>query len=293
MQKQTFHRPEELKRVLQFAVGRQLTLSRPLVMGILNVTPDSFSDGGRYASTDAAVEHALQMEQSGADIIDIGGESTRPGARPVEEEKELKRVIPVIQRLRDLSDIPISIDTYKANVAKAALEAGADMVNDISGLRFDTKMLPLIADRRVVVVIMHMQGSPREMQVDPHYDDCVAEILEFFKRRITLCTKQGIDKSKIILDPGLGFGKRLIDNINILSRFDEFTQLGVPVMVAASRKSFIGMLHDTDKAADLRLGGSLSAAIVGVMKGGAIVRTHDVAETVEALKVLQAVKDSK
>ena len=293
MQKQTFHRPEELKRVLQFAVGRQLTLSRPLVVGILNVTPDSFSDGGRYASTDTAVEHALRMEQDGADIIDIGGESTRPGAKPVEEEKELKRVIPVIKRLRDLTTIPISIDTYKANVAEAALDAGADMVNDISGLRFDVRMLPLVADRRVVVVIMHMQGSPREMQVDPHYDDCVAEILEFFKQRIDLCTKHGIDKSKIIIDPGLGFGKRLYDNVDILNRFEEFTQLGVPVMVAASRKSFIGMLHDTQKEAHHRLGGSLSAAIVGVMKGGAIVRTHDVAETVEALKVLQAVKESK
>lgn len=293
MQKQTFHRPEELKRVLQFAVGRQLTLSRPQVMGILNVTPDSFSDGGRFATTDAAVEHALQMEQSGADIIDIGGESTRPGAKPVEEEKELKRVIPVIKRLRDLTTIPISIDTYKANVAEAALDAGADMVNDISGLRFDIRMASLVADRRVVVVIMHMQGSPREMQVDPHYDDCVAEILEFFRRRIALCTKQGIDKSKIIIDPGLGFGKRLNDNVEILSRFEEFTQLGVPVMVAASRKSFIGMLHDTEKEAHHRLGGSLSAAIVGVMKGGAIVRTHDVAETVEAIKVLQAVREAR
>ena len=293
MQKQTFHRPEELKRVLQLAVGRQLTLSRPLVMGILNVTPDSFSDGGRFASTDKAVEHALRMEQDGADIIDIGGESTRPGAKPVEEENELERVIPVIQRLRDLSDIPISIDTYKANVAGAALDAGADLVNDISGLRFDTNMIPLVAERRVVVVIMHIQGSPREMQVDPHYDDCVADVLEFFRRRIDLCVKHGIDKSKIVIDPGIGFGKRLNDNLDILSRFDEFTRLGVPVMVAASRKSFIGQLHDAEKDAHLRLGGSLSAAIVGVMQGGAIVRAHDVAETVEALKLLQAVKESK
>lgn len=293
MQKQTFHRPEELKRVLQFAVGRQVTLSRPLVMGILNVTPDSFSDGGLFATVEVAVEHALKMEQSGADIIDIGGESTRPGAKPVDEEKELKRVIPVIKRLRDLSDIPISIDTYKANVAEAALDAGADMVNDISGLRFDTRMLPLVADRRVVVVIMHMQGSPRAMQVDPHYDDCVAEILAFFRRRIALCIKQGVDKSRIIIDPGIGFGKRLNDNLEILSRFEEFTQLGPPVMVAASRKSFIGMLHDTEKEAHLRLGGSLSAAIVGVMKGGAVVRTHDVTETVEALKILQAVREAR
>ncbi|MCK4372987.1 MAG: dihydropteroate synthase, partial [candidate division Zixibacteria bacterium] len=211
MQKQTFHRTEEIKKVIQLTPGRQLTLTRPLVMGVLNVTPDSFSDGGRYATVDSAVEQALRMEQFGADIIDIGGESTRPGAKPVDEEKEMKRVIPVIERLRNLSDIPISIDTYKAHVAEAGLDAGADMVNDISALRFDTNMALLIAQRRVPVVMMHMQGSPRDMQVDPHYDNCVAEILEFFRRRISICTKQGIDKSKIIIDPGLGFGKRLSD----------------------------------------------------------------------------------
>jgi dihydropteroate synthase len=293
MQKQTFHKPEELKKVLQFSVGRQLPLSRPLVMGILNVTPDSFSDSGQFASVEVAVEHALRMEHDGADIIDIGGESTRPGAKPVDEEKELERVLPVIKRLRDLTSIPISIDTYKAHVAEAALDAGADMVNDISGLRFDPKMAALVAERRVVVVIMHMQGSPREMQVDPHYDDCVAELLEYFRQRIVFCVEQGIDKSKIIIDPGIGFGKRLNDNIDILNRFEEFTQLGVPTMVAASRKSFIGMIHDSGKEAHHRLGGSLSAAIVGVIKGGAIVRSHDVAETVEALKVLQAVREAR
>ena len=293
MQKQTFHRPEELKKVLQFSVGRQLPLSRPLVMGILNVTPDSFSDGGQFASTEVAVEHALRMEHDGADIIDIGGESTRPGAKPVDEEKELERVLPVIKRLRDLTSIPISIDTYKAHVAEAALDAGADMVNDISGLRFDSNMASLVAERRVVVVIMHMQGSPREMQVDPHYVDCVAELLEYFRQRIVFCVEQGIDKSKIIIDPGFGFGKRLNDNIDILNRFEEFTQLDVTTMVAASRKSFIGMIHDSGKEAHHRLGGSLSAAIVGVIKGGAIVRSHDVAETVEALKVLQAVREAR
>jgi dihydropteroate synthase len=174
-------------------------------------------------------------------------------------------------------------------VAEAGLEAGADIVNDISALRFDTKMLPLVARRQTPVVMMHMQGSPRDMQVDPHYEDCVTEIVVFFQRRIALCTAQGIDQSKIIIDPGIGFGKRLSDNLEILHRFDAFCKLGVPVMVAASRKSFIGMLHDREKPADQRLGGSISAALLGVLKGGAIVRTHDVAETVEALKVVHAV----
>ncbi len=292
MQKQTIHKPEELMQVIPISNGRQLNLSRPLVMGILNVTPDSFSDGGRFNKVDKAVEHALHMQQDGADIIDIGGESTRPGARPVAEEDELNRVIPVIQRLRDLSDIPLSIDTYKSGVASAALDAGVDLVNDISGLRFDTNMIGLVAKRKVPVIIMHMQGSPREMQVNPHYTDCVAEIIEFFRQRIALCAKHGIDKTKIILDPGIGFGKRLSDNIDILNRFEEFTHLGPPVLVAASRKSFIGMLHDSDKEPDERLGGSISAAVLGVMKGGAIVRTHDVPQTVEALKLLQAVREA-
>jgi len=289
MQKRMLHRADESEPAIPIKPGHRLTLARPLVMGILNVTPDSFSDGGRYAAVDSAVEHALRMEQSGADIIDIGGESTRPGAKPVDEEKELKRVIPVIERLRSLSDIPISIDTYKAPVAAAALEAGADIVNDISALRFDTRMLPLIAQRQTPVVMMHMQGTPRDMQVDPHYEDCVNEIVEFFRRRIALCVAQGVDKSKIIIDPGIGFGKRLVDNLDILRRFEVFTELGVPVMLAASRKSFIGMLHENEKPADQRLGGSISAAVMGVMKGAAIVRSHDVAETVEALKVLHAV----
>ncbi len=292
MQKQTFHRPEEIKRVIPIAPGRQLTLSRPLVMGILNVTPDSFSDGGRHATIDAAVEHALRMEQDGADIVDIGGESTRPGAEPVGEDKEKQRVIPVIQRLRDLTDIPISIDTYKAGVARAALEAGADIVNDVSALRFDTDMADVVAHHKAPVVLMHMAGDPHNMQNDPQYRDCVEELLEFFEERIAFCSRQGIDKTKIIIDPGIGFGKRLSDNLEILSRFRKFTRFSVPVIIAASRKSFIGMLHDGEKPAHDRLGGSLAAAVTGVMNGAAIVRAHDVAPTVEAMKVLQAVTET-
>lgn len=291
MEKHTLNRKEEIKPVLQFRPGRQLELSRPLVMGVLNVTPDSFSDGGRFATVDKAVEHALHLEEQGADIIDIGGESTRPGAEPIDEEREISRVAPVIRRLRDLSDIPISIDTYKAATAEAALKAGADMINDVSACRFDTAMFHVLAEHHTPIVLMHMQGTPRDMQVNPHYDDCVSEIRTFLHGRIERCMAQGIDKSKILIDPGLGFGKRLADNLQILQRFDEFTSLGVPVVLAASRKGFIGMLHNSDKPADRRLGGSLAAALIGVLAGAAIVRAHDVEQTVEALKVVQAVRN--
>ncbi len=277
---------------IRLADGRTLSLERPLVMGVLNVTPDSFSDGGRFSTPDLAVEHALRMEEEGADIIDIGGESTRPGAKPVPEDKELQRVIPVLRRLRDLSDIPISIDTYKAGVARAAINEGADIVNDVSAMRFDTYMIPLLADTGVPVILMHMLGSPRDMQVDPHYDNCVKEICAFFEKRIKIATDHGIDKSKIVIDPGLGFGKRLEDNLEILARFERFLDLGVPVLVAASRKSFIGMIHNPDKPADQRLGGSLAAAMLAAQKGARVIRTHDVAQTLEAVKVFQAIRES-
>ncbi len=275
---------------LHLAHNRKLPLNRPLVMGVLNVTPDSFSDGGRFATTDKAVEHALRMEEDGADIIDIGGESTRPGADPVSEEVECTRVMPVIERLRDLTDIPISIDTYKATIAEKALKAGADIVNDVSALSFDTRMFSVVAHTKAHVILMHMQGTPREMQANPSYEDCVTEVKVFLRRRIDRCVQQGIDLSHIIVDPGIGFGKRLSDNLEILARFHEFTTLKVPVVLAASRKSFIGMLHDPDRPVDQRLGGSLAAAVAGVMAGASIVRVHDVAETVEALKVVQAIK---
>ena len=292
MQKQTFHRSEEIKSLIRIAPGRQLPLSRPLVMGVLNVTPDSFSDGGRFSTVESGVEHALRMEEDGADIIDIGGESTRPGAKPVPEEKELNRVIPVIQRLRDLTDIVISIDTYKAGVAEAALDAGAEIVNDISALRFDQNMADVVAKRKTPVILMHMLGTPFNMQENPHYGDCVKEIIAFFSERIDYCVQNGIDKSQIIIDPGLGFGKRLSDNLEILSRFREFTQFSLPVLVGASRKSCIGMLHNSKQAAEYRLGGSLAAMAVAISAGAAIARVHDVFEAVEALKVLQAVRET-
>lgn len=291
MQKQIFVKAEEIKQVIPLAPGRQLELSRPLVMGILNVTPDSFSDGGRYGSLEKAVERALQMESEGADIIDIGGESSRPGSEPVTLEKELKRVIPVIRALKNYTKIPISVDTYKAEVARRALEAGAEIVNDISALRFDPAMVTLLAEKKVPVILMHMLGTPRDMQEDPTYKDCVAEISEFFTERVLFCAEMGIDKSKIIIDPGIGFGKRLSDNLEILSHLGEFKKLALPVMVGASRKSFIGMLNPESTSPDRRLGGSIAAAVAAVLNGADIIRVHDIAETVEALKVIQAVKD--
>jgi dihydropteroate synthase len=293
MPKQTLHRPEEIRRVIPLAKGRQLELSRPLVMGILNVTPDSFSDGRPYgASTDEWVLDALRMETEGADIIDIGGESTRPGAEPVSEEEEQRRVLPVIKALRERSHVPVSIDTYKDKTARAALEAGADIVNDISALRFSPGMAALVAERKVPVILMHMLGTPRDMQTDPHYDDCVGEIAAFFDERIAFCARVGIDKSKLVLDPGIGFGKRLSDNIEILAGLAAFKRFGLPLLVGASRKSFIRMLHPGDAPPARRLGGSVAAAAAAVINGADIVRVHDVFETVEALKVLQAIRET-
>ncbi len=292
MQKQKLSRSEEIKPVIQIAPGRQLELSRPLVMGVLNVTPDSFSDG-RAASVDQRVERALQMIEEGADIIDIGGESTRPGAEPVPLEEELSRVIPVIDQLRAQSDIVISIDSYKAEVVRLALDAGAGIVNDISAFRMDDRLAPLVAERKAPAILMHMQGEPRTMQKNPHFDDCVRELIAFFHERIGHAVEHGIDKSKLILDPGIGFGKRLQDNLDILSRLAAFKTLGLPILVGASRKRFIAMLHDADRPAAERLGGSIAAAVIAVNNGAAIVRAHDVAPTVEALKVLQAVRGTR
>ena len=291
MEKQTFRRPEEIKRTILIAPGRQLTLTRPLVMGILNVTPDSFSDGGKYTSVDDAVGHGLRMVAEGADIIDVGGESTRPGAEPVSAEQEMERVIPVIERLHAQSPVVISVDTYKAAVADAGVAAGAEVINDISALRFDEDMAAVVSLRKVPVVLMHMLGTPRSMQVNPSYGDCVAEIGQFFNERLLYCRKCGIDKTKVILDPGIGFGKRLRDNLEILANLPMFYEFKLPILIGASRKSFIGMLHDKETAAEDRLGGSIAAAVVAVAHGASIVRVHDVAPTVEALKVLVAIGD--
>ncbi len=291
MPKQILVKTEDIKRVIPLSPGRQLNLSRPLVMGILNITPDSFSDGGRYYTVDKAVERALQMEAEGADIIDIGGESSRPGSEPVSVKEESERVLPVLKVLKNHVKIPVSVDTYKAVVARQALDEGAEIINDISALRFDPAMAPLVAERKVPVILMHMLGTPRDMQKNPSYRDCVAEISQFFTERIAFAVKMGIDKSKIILDPGIGFGKRLMDNIEIIAKFKEFKKLSRPLMVGVSRKSFIGMLNPDGSFPDRRLGGSIAAAVAVVLNGADIIRVHDVAETVEALKVIQAVKE--
>ena len=290
MKKQTFRRSSEQKRVIPLSADRQLTLSRPLIMGILNVTPDSFSDGGSFEDSGKGVEHVLKMIDEGADLIDIGGESSRPGAEPVTADEELSRVMPIIQRIRLQSDIPISVDTCKATVAQAALDEGADIVNDISALRADRNMTDVIVRSKAPVILMHMLSSPKTMQENPSYDDCVGEITQFFGEKTATAVNAGIDPTKIIIDPGIGFGKRLSDNIEILSDIDEFKKLGFPILIGASRKSFIGMLNPISTSASERLGGSIAAAIMAVINGADIVRVHDVGPTVEALKVIQATR---
>ncbi|MFQ5498192.1 MAG: dihydropteroate synthase [Candidatus Zixiibacteriota bacterium] len=289
MKKEILTRREETEPAIRMVHGRQLPLSHPLVMGILNVTPDSFSDGGQHSSHEAAIYYALKMEADGAHIIDIGGESTRPGAEPVDCAEELARVIPVIEGIRLQSDIPISVDTTKSEVANRAIQSGADIVNDISALRFDQLMASVVSRAKAPVVLMHMQGTPRDMQANPTYTDCIGEIVSFFVERIEYCVGNGIERSALILDPGIGFGKRLGDNLEILSGLRRLTEFGLPLLVGSSRKSFIGMVHDRDTQSTRRLGGSIASAILSVSRGASIVRVHDVADTVEALKLFEAI----
>ena len=258
---------------------------RTLVMGILNVTPDSFSDGGSYFSLERAVDHAIFMEKNGADIIDIGGESSRPGALAVTLEKELSRVIPVIEQLVGTLHIPISIDTYKSEVAKKALKVGVGLVNDISALQGDKLLANVVAKYDVPICLMHMKGNPKDMQISPEYDDVVMEIHNFLKERAEFAIFNGIKKENILVDPGLGFGKRtgrgVEDNCNILSRLSELKTLGFPIVVGASRKTFISNVCGGDKPLPIheRLEGSLAAACLAVANGADIVRVHDVKET--------------
>ncbi len=269
--------------------NKTIDLSQPKLMGILNVTPDSFSDGKEYYDAEKALKHALQMEKEGADIIDIGGESTRPGATKVELQQELDRVIPVIEKIRRNSDIPISIDTCKSAVASEALSAGADLINDISALRFDEKMKNVLQENPdVPVILMHMLGTPQTMQKDPHYDDVIKEILDFFMARIEYCTSHKIDEKRIILDPGIGFGKRQEDNLAILKKIAEFRCFGLPVLLGASRKSFIGRIYDS--LPNERLEGSLAAAGQALSSGTNLLRVHDVAAHKRFLQVWQEIR---
>jgi len=247
-----------------------------LIMGILNVTTDSFSDGGLFFDMGIAINHALEMEAAGADIIDIGGESTRPGAEPVLLEDELNRVIPVIEAIRSASDVCVSIDTYKADVAEKAIKAGANIVNDISGLQFDASMADVVKNNNVPVVIMHIKGTPREMQKDPHYDDLMQEVVAYFQERVEFCHQHGIKKENIILDPGIGFGKRSQDNFELLRELKQIADLGYPVLSGPSRKSFIGLTLDLP--VEERVEGTAAAVTASILNGAKIVRVHDVQE---------------
>ena len=267
--------------------GRILKLDRPQVMGIVNVTPDSFSDGGVHDSVEAAVAHGLRLVEEGADLLDIGGESTRPGAQDVSVEEELRRVIPVIERLARETSLPISIDTSKPEVMRAAVDAGAGMINDVQGLRRDGA-LDMAATLGVPVVLMHMQGEPRSMQHAPTYDDVVADVHRFLAERIFAAEMAGIARKNIVVDPGFGFGKDTAHNLQLLAQFERFVELGVPVLAGLSRKRSIGELTGRDVPAD-RVAGSVAAHLIAAQRGAAIVRVHDVAATVDALKVWNAV----
>lgn len=272
---------------------RELDLaSRPLVMGIVNVTPDSFSDGGRFGSTELAVAHALQLAEEGADILDIGGESTRPGASAVSLEEEIGRVVPVVAELVKRTRLPLSIDTSKAEVARRCLDLGAEILNDVTALQGDPEMLQVVARSGAGVVLMHMQGTPRTMQQNPHYDDVVGNISAFLKERLAAAVAAGIDRSCITLDPGLGFGKTVAHNLEILSRLPEFQHLGQPICLGVSRKSFLGKV--LGRPVEQRQAGSLAAACFAVAQSGAqVLRVHDVAATRDAVVLWQAIQQSR
>ncbi len=247
---------------------------RTYIMGILNITPDSFSDGGDFIEKNAAVEHGIRLVEEGADILDVGAESTRPGAEPAPLEAELVRLIPVLDELKKQVDVPISVDTYKSAVAKAAIEHGADLINDISGLHFDPEMVKVIAQNEIPVVIMHIKGTPKNMQQNPRYDDLMTEIYQYLADTINFAIESGIKKELIIVDPGIGFGKKIEDNYEILRRLNEFQGLGCSILIGPSRKSFVGKVLDLPS--DQRVEGTAAAVAIGIKNGAHIVRVHDV-----------------
>ncbi|RZA35991.1 MAG: dihydropteroate synthase [Lysobacteraceae bacterium] len=267
--------------------GRLLRLDRPQVMGIVNVTPDSFSDGGAHGTCDAAVAHALKLVEDGADLLDIGGESTRPGAEEVPIEEELRRVVPVIEQLSSRTRVPISIDTSKPEVMRAAVAAGAGMINDVCALR-DEGSLDMAAMLGVPVVLMHMRGEPRSMQQAPEYDDVVGEVHRFLAERLFAAEMAGVAKKNLLVDPGFGFGKTTAHNLALLAGLRRFAELGVPVLAGLSRKRTIGELTGRDSVHE-RLAGSVAAHLIAAQRGAMVLRVHDVAATVDALKVWNAV----
>jgi len=269
--------------------GRILTLERPpLIMGIVNVTPDSFSDGGSYFDPEAAIAHGLRLAQQGADLLDIGGESSRPGSQPISSAEELARVLPVVKGLASRCPAPLSVDTYKAEVARRCLEAGCAIINDITALRGDEEMVDVVRSHQAGVVLMHMQGTPATMQQNPHYADVVDEIGRFFDERLNALTGQGIAAEQMVLDPGIGFGKTSSHNRDLLARLDEYQRFCRPVLLGVSRKGFLGKI--TGREPKQRLAASLAVVCLAALRQTAqIVRVHDVEETRDVLKVLEAI----
>jgi dihydropteroate synthase len=256
-------------------------------MGVVNVAPDSFSDGGQFLDADAAVDHGLRLTAEGADILDVGGESTRPGADPVSEDEELGRVVPVIERLASDGRARLSIDTTKVAVARAALDAGASLVNDVSAFRFDPGMAALVAETGVGCCLMHMLGKPRTMQEDPRYDDVVSEVKAFLEERLAFAVSEGVDEERVWLDPGIGFGKTVEHNLELLRRLDEIVAIGRPVVVGTSRKSFLGKLAGGRDEGE-RLPGTIATNVLALERGASVFRVHDVAQNADALAVAAA-----
>ena len=268
-------------------------MARPNIMGVVNVTPDSFSDGGQFLSVQAAVDQGLRLLEQGADRLDIGGESTRPGAEPLSAQAEMDRVLPVIEALRQSTSCPISIDTLKAEVARAAMRAGVTIWNDVTALRGSEDAAWVAAELGVPVVLMHMQGEPGTMQVAPHYENVVAEVCAFLSERADAAMAAGVAREAISLDPGIGFGKNLTHNLTLLAHLDQIMALGFPVLLGVSRKRFVQALDPTATEPTDRLGGSLAAALAGARAGVDVIRVHDVRQTVQALKVWQAIEAAR
>jgi len=260
-------------------------------MGIINVTPDSFFDGGKYFNFQKAVDHAFRLIDEGADILDIGGESTRPGAEPVSIDEELRRVIPVIEAISKRISIPISIDTYKARVAEEAIKAGATIINDISGLRFDPAMSAIASKYKVPVIVMHIKGTPKDMQKNPYYEALIPEIIEYLRDSVIIAKQAGVDENMIIIDPGIGFGKLPEHNLTIIKNLREFSNLGKPLLIGVSRKSFIGKVLN-ESLPEKRLEGTASAVAISVINGANIVRVHDVGFMAKVVKMADAIKFS-
>jgi dihydropteroate synthase len=269
--------------------GQRLALDRPLLMGIINVTPDSFSDGGRFYDPQRAVEHAIRLVGEGADLLDIGAESTRPGAQPVDEEEERRRLIPVVAAVAKAVSVPVSVDTSKAEVAKAAIDAGAVMVNDVTALRGDSAMVEIVAKAGAGLALMHMQGSPQTMQHAPQYDDVIGEVARFLAARARFAIERGVARNRIVLDPGIGFGKTLTHNLDLLANLHVLKELGYPLLVGPSRKGFIGQL--TRQSVEARGWGTAAVVALAVEQGANILRVHDVAPMKDVANVAAALAE--